>query len=152
MASSRDNQRGKVYAAESHFNLTVDLKRRTLRELQKKSGQILHGSTFNKYSASRYPVVVQHPIAHNATDSWTEENAKIVIINKRHMEYISLAHEMAHILVMRTFKPSIADHGIEYMWIYRGIAEEVLTKINFLKWEKSFLKLGVRWSSESVRF
>lgn len=152
MRNIRDSQKGKVYGAENNFTLKAGLKRRTLRELNKKSGQILHGSTFNKYSSSRYPVIVRHPLGNNAKCSWVEDNTKIVVINKQHMEYITLSHEMAHILCMRTFKPSIADHGIEFMWIYRGIAEEVLTKANFLIWEKSFLKLGVKWSSESVRF
>lgn len=152
MGNIRDSQRAKVYTAETNFIRKVDLKRRTLRELQKKIGQILYGPTFNKYSSSRYPVTIRHPLRNDATCSWVEKNAKIVVVNKQHMEYITLAHEMAHILCMRTFKPSIADHGIEFMWIYRGIAEEVLTKANFLIWEKTFMKAGVRWSSESVRF
>ncbi len=152
MGKTRDGQVKKVYEAEYSFHQAVDLKPRTLRELQKKTGQILHGPTFNKYSASRYPVIVRGPSGNNQRSSWVEQNARIVIFSKGHFEYISLAHEMAHILIMRTFKPSIADHGIEFCWIYRGIAEEVLTKANFRIWEKSFLKEGVRWSSESVLF
>lgn len=151
MGKIRDSQKHKVYAADARFWKQANLKKRTLRELQKKAAQLLHGPTFNKYSTDRYPVTVR--LASSASNhSWTEHNALIIAVNEQQMNFIVVAHEMAHILIMREFGYRVSSHGQEYAWIYRGLAEEVLTKANFSMWEKSQLKSGVRWNSESVLF
>jgi len=151
MSRSRDNQKHKVYEAEREWWKAEDWDRLELREIQRITNGWMRTDIFNAYSRSREPFRVRLGMT-NTNHSWVDYyGTEIVIANSQRILPV-LLHEFPHMIDVRARGNSHghAWHGPEYMWMYRSLVEEVMTKAQFLTWESIMLKHDVRWNREAA--
>ena len=143
----RDPQKIKVYVAEAV--LTPARPNLTTRQAQEYANRIMQTPTWKRLTPNSTGVTVRRLRA-SAIISQAETNNIIISLAPRHHNRISVAHEMAHILIGRLFGSRVEAHGPEYVWILRCLIKDIRPHRDFLRWEKEIFLLSVKWNMDVV--